>query len=175
MPWSAQKDRKKYGRLGIGASLANSRGMKFVGLVLVLAGCGVGETEGPIGDEFAVTRTRVAATPCPAFAQEQLQHTIFVEANDALLVDGHPAGESRIVPADADPKNGDTPNIVFTTREQWTSAQGNATPVVSYRLWTHDKTLTGTASAMFPFDTTTTATDCTFAWSVDGARLDAAP
>ena len=148
--------------------------MKAVWLVLGLVGCGAGEVEGPIGDEFAVTRTRVTATPCPTFEQEQMAHEIYVEANDALLVDGHPAAESRIVAQDADPKNGDTPNIVFTTREQWSSMQGNATPVVSYRLWTHGETLTGTASAMFPFDTTTTATDCTFAWSVDGARLDTA-
>jgi hypothetical protein len=144
--------------------------MKLAWLVL-LVGCGAEGSQGPIGDEFTITRTRVTATPCPVFAQEQLAHTIYVEAHDALLVDGHPAAESRIVAQDADPKNGDTPNIVFSTREQWTSPQGNATPVVSYRLWTHGEALSGTASAMFPFDTTTTATDCTFAWSVDGEQV----
>jgi hypothetical protein len=143
----------------------------FVFGIALASACSADAGEGPIGEDFAVSRTPVSATPCPKFAQVAQVHTISVRA-DGVLVDGLSATEPRVVPTDADPKNGDTPNVVFTTREAWTSPDGVAAPVISYRLWTHDDALTGTASAMFPFDTTTSATDCTFAWTVEGDRVE---
>jgi hypothetical protein len=59
---------------------------------------------------------------------------------------------------------------MFTTYETWNSFEGNATPAVSYRLWASGEALTGTASTQFEFDTSTTSTDCTYAWEVTGVR-----
>src|SRR5258706_7374992 len=104
--------------------------MKLVVIVLALGACSTDGGLGPVGEDFTISRTPVSATPCPLFAQVAMTHTISVR-QEGVLVDGHNATEARIITADADPKNGDTPNVVFTTREAWTSPEGAAAPVIS--------------------------------------------
>ena len=141
-------------------------------LALLVAGCGAdGATDGPVGSEFAVTRVQVSASPCPRFAEENVEHHIAVPAVDELLVDGRAATQITVLATDAIQDSGDDPNLVFTIRESWTSEQGLAAAPVSYRLWAHESDIAGMAATSFPFDTPTSGTDCSYGWLVSGTRL----
>lgn len=138
----------------------------------MLAGCaGDGETAGPIGRQYDVTRLQVSASPCPLFAQVDIDHRLAIRSEQDVLVDGKVAGAVTVLDVGAIQDSGDEPNVVFTVRESWSSEQGLVAPPVAYRLWAHDDEIAGMAATSFPFDTPTSGTDCSYGWLVHGVRL----
>ena len=146
--------------------------MKLVICLIALAGCAAdGATAGPVGSAYQITRLQVSASPCPRFAEADIDHKIAIQSEAEVIVDGEPALSVEVLGVDATQDTGDDPNIIFTVRESWSSEEGLVAPPVAYRLWAHDETIAGMAATSFPFDTPTSGTDCSYGWLVSGVRL----
>jgi hypothetical protein len=121
-----------------------------------------GGGSGPIGRTFNISRTPTSPSKCPQFAQENQGHTIMVTPTDVLLENQMFAFNVQVRSDAASEANFDSPNVVFTVFENWSSSEGPASPDVQYQLWVSGNQLTGDANASFAFIDTV----CSYTWRI---------
>jgi hypothetical protein len=148
------------------ALLGSGRMRRFAILASLAAmGClGGGESAGLPGGEpvgsYALERTLVDFTPCPAFA-EPAEVAIAIVGDTVLVTtaSGEQPAEEVVI---------DGGRVEFVTHESWTSPDGDAWPALHYELEQVGDALEGEASTSFPFDTETAGTTCEYRWTVSG-------
>ncbi|MEO8703824.1 MAG: hypothetical protein ABI867_27485 [Kofleriaceae bacterium] len=126
-------------------------------------------TGGPIGRLFFVERSLGSSpsTMCPPFSQQDLSHNVDVVATSSVRVDGMPA--SSVTVRNTPAREGqDGPNVLFTINETWDSPDGLAMPALHYTMFVDQSQFTGSANAVFGFNSPDGPTTCSYNWTFSG-------